>query len=219
MVVVRVRDRSLVVSHPHTVLFADVALTKGDLIAFYQAAAPRLLALARDRPLVLHRYPNGVCAPGFIQHDVNGSPPSWVTRVVVAKKGGTVTHVVGNDEATLVYLANLDCVEIHSWLATRDDLTHPDRMVLDLDPSETTSIEALRATARSLRDALASLGLTAFLMATGSRGYHVVVPLTRHQTFVEVRAVARAGGRRRCRGPRRTDGGARAVAARGTALH
>jgi bifunctional non-homologous end joining protein LigD len=192
MTVVRVEGRSITVAHVDKVLFADVGLTKGDLIDFYRAASPRLLVLLRDRPLVLHRYPDGVSAPGFIQHDVDASPPSWVARVVVAKEGGTVTHVVGNDEATLVYLANLDCVELHPWLATRDDLTHPDRMVLDLDPSAETSIDALRATARALRDALASWGVTPFLMTTGSRGYHVVVPLTRRHTFDEVRAVARA---------------------------
>ncbi len=192
MAVVRVENRSITVAHPDKVLFTDVALTKGDLIDFYRAVAPRLLPLVRDRPLVLHRYPDGVSAPGFIQHDVDASLPSWVTRVVVGKQGGTVTHVVGNDEATLVFLATWDCVELHPWLATRDDLTHPDRMVLDLDPSEETSIDALRATARSLHDALVSLGLRPFLMTTGSRGYHVVVPLLRRRTFDEVRAVARA---------------------------
>ncbi len=192
MTVVRVGGRSITVAHPDKVLFADVALTKGDLIDFYRTVAPRLLPLLRDRPLVLHRYPDGASSPGFIQHDVDASLPSWVARVVVGKQGGTVTHVVGNDEATLVYLANLDCVELHPWLATRDDLTHPDRMVLDLDPSDETSIDSLRATARSLRDVLRSLGLTPFVMTTGSRGYHVVVPLTRRQTFDKVRAVARA---------------------------
>ncbi len=192
MTVVRVGGRSITVAHPDKVLFADVGLTKADLIDFYRSAAPRLLALLRDRPRSLHRYPDGAGAPGFIQHDVDASPPPWVTRVVVGKKGGTVTHVVANDEATLVYLASLDCVELHPWLATRDDLTHPDRMVVDLDPSEETSLDVLRATARSLRDALTSLDLTPFLMTTGSRGYHVVVPLARRQTFDQVRTVARA---------------------------
>jgi bifunctional non-homologous end joining protein LigD len=116
--------------------------------------------------------------------------PAWIKTVTVRKDGGTVRHVVCNDAATLVYLANQACVTPHVWLSRADQLDHPDQMVFDLDPSG-DSFEPVKATAQSLKELLDRLGLPAYLKTTGSRGLHVAVPLKRGEGFDSVRAFAR----------------------------
>ena len=186
----RVGGRSIEISKPDKVLFPADGITKGDLIAYYRRIAERLLPYLRGRPLVLRRYPEGIDGEGFFQKEAPEWFPDWIPRVTVAKEGGVVHHVVCEEEAMLVFLAAQSCIEPHPWLATTDDLAHPDRMVFDLDPSEDSRLDDLRDTARAIRGLLLDLGLTPFLMTSGSRGYHVVIPLARRQTFDEVRALA-----------------------------
>ncbi|MBD0323365.1 MAG: ATP-dependent DNA ligase, partial [Aldersonia sp.] len=118
-----------------------------------------------------------------------------VRRVELPKEGGTVTHVVCDDEATLAYLAGQACITPHVWLSRADRLQYPDRLVFDLDPSG-SDFAAVRATARALQELLDELGLVPFVQTTGSRGLHVVVPLERSADFDEVRDFARAAADR-----------------------
>ena len=104
--------------------------------------------------------------------------PEWIRRVTVKKVGGTVTHVVCNDTATLVYLANQACITPHIFLSRVDKLDYPDQMVFDLDP-QGEDFELVRSTARDFKQLLDDLELPAFLKTTGSRGLHIVVPLQR----------------------------------------
>jgi bifunctional non-homologous end joining protein LigD len=186
----RVGGRSIEISKPDKLLFPAEGITTGDLIAYYRRIAERLLPYLRGRPLVLRRYPEGIEGEGFFQKEAPEWFPDWIPRVTVAKEDGVVHHLVCEEEATLVFLAAQSCIELHPWLATIDDLAHPDRMVFDLDPSEDSSLEDLRGTARDLRGHLLDLGLTPFLMTSGSRGYHVAIPLVRREAFDEVRALA-----------------------------
>jgi bifunctional non-homologous end joining protein LigD len=142
------------------------------------------------RPLNLERYPDGIAGPRIIQQRAGTHFPDWIERVTVPKKGGTVTHVVASDAATLVYLADQACITLHAWLSRVDRLDRPDRMIFDLDPSE-DAISDLRGPARDVGELLRELGLEPFAMATGSRGYHVVVPLQRRMGFDDVRRFAR----------------------------
>ena len=114
--------------------------------------------------------------------------PDWINRVTVPKVGGTVTHVVCDDAATLVYITNQGCITPHVWLSRLPDLELPDRMVIDLDPGDGGVADA-RFAAHLARELLTEAGLVPYLMATGSRGYHVVVPLRPQADFEEVRAV------------------------------
>jgi bifunctional non-homologous end joining protein LigD len=110
--------------------------------------------------------------------------------VAVPSRGGTVEHVVASDAATLVYLADQACITLHPWLSRADRLDRPDRMIFDLDPSGEAPDE-VRTAATELGALLRELGLEPFAMATGSRGYHVVVPLRRRADFQTVRGFAR----------------------------
>src|SRR5688572_32259369 len=115
--------------------------------------------------------------------------PEWIDRVTVPMGGGRVTHVVANEAASLVYIANQGCITPHVWLSRVDSLDKPDRLIIDLDPGDGGVADA-RFAAHLARERLTDAGLVPYLMATGSRGYHVVVPLKPLLGFDEVRAVA-----------------------------
>jgi bifunctional non-homologous end joining protein LigD len=144
----------------------------------------------RDRPLALQAYPQGIEGDGFFMKSVPGYFPSWVKRVTVPKKGGTITHVLAQDAATLVYLAGQNVVTVHTWLSRADKPYQPDRLTLDFDPSG-GGFSEVRAAARAAGDRLRDLGLSPYAMTTGSRGIHVVCPLRRGPGFDEVHAYAR----------------------------
>ncbi len=188
--VVRVDKREIEISRPEKVLFPDDGITKGELIEYYARIAPWMLPHLRDRPLTLERYPNGIHTKRFFQKEVSSYFPEWIQRVTMEKVGGKVTHVVCNDTATLVYLANQACVTPHIFLSRLDKVHHPDQLVFDLDP-QGDDFEVVRSTARAFKQLLDELGLPAFLKTTGSRGLHVVVPLQRREDYEPVRNFAR----------------------------
>jgi bifunctional non-homologous end joining protein LigD len=143
----------------------------------------------RDRRLTMQRWPENIDGEAVFQKNMPKYFPEWIDRVTVAKKDGTVTHVVGNNAATLVYLANQNCLTPHVGLARNDRLDQPDQLVFDLDPWE-DDFELVRSVAWTVREVLDSLGLASFAKTTGSRGLHVVVPLKRTATFGRVHSFA-----------------------------
>jgi bifunctional non-homologous end joining protein LigD len=149
-----------------------------------------MLPQLRDRPLNLERFPSGIGKPGFFQQEMPKQAPDWLGSVSVRKEGGRVRHVVASGAAALVYLANQSCVTLHAWLSRRDRLEHPDQLIFDLDPPDQRPRD-VAAAARALGRLLRELGLTPFIKTTGSRGYHVLVPLDRRQTYDVVREFAR----------------------------
>ena len=188
--VIRVDGHEIEISRPEKVLFPDDGITKGELIEYYARIAPRMLPHLCDRPLTLERYPNGIATKRFFQKEVSSYFPDWIRRATVKKVGGSVTHVVCNDTATLVYLANQACITPHIFLSKVDKIDQPDQMVFDLDP-QGEDFELVRSTARAFKQLLDELELPAFLKTTGSRGLHIVVPLQRRETYDTVRDFAR----------------------------
>ncbi|WP_425827751.1 non-homologous end-joining DNA ligase [Streptomyces fractus] len=182
-------SRTVNVRRPDKVLLPD-GITKNDLADYYRAAAPFMLPHLRGRPLMLERHPDGVDGPRFMQKDTPDHYPDWIHRAEVPKEGGTVTHTVCDDTATLIFLVDQAALTLHRWLSRADDIDHPDRLVFDLDPSG-DDFETVREAARLLHGTLDDLGLPSAPMTTGSRGVHVVVPLDRSQDFDEVRDFAR----------------------------
>ncbi|MFZ3567209.1 non-homologous end-joining DNA ligase [Streptomyces sp. BH097] len=177
------------VRRPDKVLLPD-GITKKDLADYYRAIAPFALPHLRGRPLMLERHPDGLDGPRFMQKDTPDHYPDWIHRAEVPKEGGTVTHTVCDDTATLIFLVDQAALTLHRWLSRADDIDHPDRLVLDLDPA-TDDFETVREAARLTHAMLDDLGLPSAPMTTGSRGVHVVVPLDRGQDFDEVRDFAR----------------------------
>jgi bifunctional non-homologous end joining protein LigD len=177
------------ITHADRALFPD-GTTKGELADYYRAVAATMLPHLRGRPLMLQRFPRGIDQAGFYQKDVDDQLPSWIRTVEVEKQGGVVRHAVCDDEASLLYLVNLDCVTFHTWLSLAAQPQCPDRMIFDLDPT-VDDFAAVRDAALALRELLDELELTSFVQTTGSRGLHVVIPLDGADEFSTVRAIAR----------------------------
>ena len=190
---VRAGRRSVEIRRPGKVLFAggrDAArYTKGDLVDYHRAVAPFMLPHLRGRPLMLDRRPDGVGGPAFMQKNTPDGYPDWITRAEVGKEGGTVTHTVCDDTATLLYLVGQASITLHRWQSRTARIDRPDRLVFDLDPAG-DDFETVREAARLLRGLLDELELPSAPMTTGSRGLHVIVPLSATQDFDEVRAFA-----------------------------
>ena len=186
----RAGRRDVPLSHPGKVLFPADGITKADLAAHYRDVAPLMVPHVRGRPVSLQRFNNGIEAGGFFQKNVAKGRPDWVKSVRVGKRGGSLVHVLANDAATLVWLANQNCITPHVWTARADRLERPDRMVFDLDPDSDDDFALVRRTARELGALLREAGVEPFAMTTGSRGIHVVVALRRRHGFDTVRDAA-----------------------------
>jgi bifunctional non-homologous end joining protein LigD len=165
-----------VITHPEKILFPDDGITKGELASYYERMAPLLLPHLRGRPLTMERYPQGIGRKGFWQKDVSKGFPDWLTRVEVPKKDGVVHHAIITDVRSLLWVTNQNTITQHVWASRVPDLYSPDLCVFDLDPS-TGDEDELRAAALGLRDLLAELKLAAWIKTSGSKGYHIVVPL------------------------------------------
>jgi len=193
---VRAGRRQVRITHPEKVLFPDDGITKADLAAYYAAVAPMMAPHVRGRPLNLWRWNAGIARERIVQQEIPRGAPDWVRRVSVSRRrGGTVCHAVGGEAATLVWLANQNCITPHAWSSRADRPDRPDRLVFDLDPPDEDADEhfcAIRAGALELGALLRELGLTPFAMTSGSRGLHVVAPLRRRAHADEAREVAGA---------------------------
>lgn len=187
-----IEGHDIELTHLDKVYFPESGITKRDVLNYYQRVAPYMLPHIRDRALTLHRFPEGIKGEDFYQQNIPDHFPEWITRVETKKEGGTVTHVVCNDTATLVYIAHHGFVIPHVWLSRTDQLEYPDRMVIDLDPPDKReNAEALRTTSLMVRDVLQDLGLASYVATTGSSGYHIYVPVKRELKFDDVRDFAR----------------------------
>lgn len=188
---IKVGRRWLEISRPGKPMFPS-GETKGDLVHYYAEVAEALVRHARERPIAMQRFPDGIAGEGFFQRAAADYYPDWVRTVTVPKRGGGLEEVIIGDAATLVYLANQACVTPHLWLSRADHLDRPDRMIFDFDPSGGTFADILHA-ARTCGELLREKKLEPFAMVTGSRGIHVTVPLRRSSAtgFDRVRAFAR----------------------------
>ncbi|MFE1770870.1 non-homologous end-joining DNA ligase [Streptomyces sp. NPDC059008] len=187
---VRAGRRTVRIHRPDKVLFPADDLTKADVVGYYRQVAAAMLPQLRGRPLMLERLPEGLDGPHFMQKDTPDHYPDWIRRTEVAKEGGTVTHPVCDDKATLLFLADQACLTLHRWLSRAGRPHHPDRLVFDLDPPG-ADFEPVREAARAVVGLLDELGLPTALMTTGSRGLHVIVPLDGRGDFDTVRGFAR----------------------------
>jgi bifunctional non-homologous end joining protein LigD len=179
-------------SHLDKVFFPDDGITKGDLVEYYRQMAPRIIPFTRDRPLVMHRFPEGIAGPRIVQQNVPRYFPDWVTRVEVIKQGGTLRHVLADRPATLVYLANQGFIEFHVFLSRAGALDQPDQVVFDLDPPDQEGFALACRVAVDLRELLTGeLELTSYVKTTGGKGLHVHVPIPPQEDFDTVRGFAR----------------------------
>ena len=188
---VKVSGITVELSNTGKTLFPDDQVTKGDLIGYYRDIGARMLPYLRDRPLSMERYPDGITGERIVQKNVPRYFPDWIARTRVKKQGGTLVQVICDRPATLVYLANQACIEMHAFLSRTGALDRADQLIFDLDPPDDHRFDQVKHLALGLRDLLDELGLTAFVKTTGGRGLHVHVPLDARDDFDTVRRFAR----------------------------
>jgi bifunctional non-homologous end joining protein LigD len=190
-----VDGHKITVTHPDKVLFPADGITKGELAEYDEWIAPRMIPHVRDRPLHMNRYPGGIQWNPIQQKRVPDSFPAWIERATVDMKGGTITHALINNAATLVYLAQYNVVTVHVWLSRIQAITQPDMVMFDLDPAD-DDFGLVRKTALTLKVLLEELKLVPFVKVTGSRGLHVIAPITVGPSFEEVHLFADAVAQR-----------------------
>ena len=183
------------ISHPEKVLFPDDGITKGELASYYARVAPVMLPHIRRRPVTMERYHQGIGAPGFFQKDVSKGFPEWLKRVEVPKNEGTVNHPIVTDTRSLLWLANQNSITIHVWPSRAPSLYKPDICVFDLDPSQNDQLDGLCRAALNLRALLKELGLPSWIKTTGSKGFHIAVPLDAKADFSTVARFAHRVGK------------------------
>jgi DNA polymerase LigD, polymerase domain len=153
-------------------------ITKGQLIDYYISVTDFILPHLKDRPLSLHRFPNGITGMSFYQKDMDVKTiPSWLKTVsfLAESTGKEVDYLLCNDAATLLYMVNLGCIEVNPWLSRISKPEHPDNIVIDLDP-EGIPFSAVVETAQCVHEILDKYGINSYCKTSGSRGLHIFIP-------------------------------------------
>lgn len=189
---IKIGRHTIEISNQDKVFFPEDTITKGDLINYYAQVASVMIPYTKKRPISMQRFPHGIQAEGFYQKDASDYFPQWITIEPIKKQDNDiVNYVVINNAATLVYLANQACITPHIWLSRHDKLRNPDKMIFDLDPAEKTNFADVQWASQQLRSLLEDeLHLSTFVMTTGSRGAHIVIPIKRLHDFDYVRTFA-----------------------------
>jgi DNA ligase D-like protein (predicted polymerase) len=191
--IIAIAGREVAVSNPRKILFPEAGHTKLDLARYYMAVAGGALQGAGGRPNVLVRYPNGVGGEFFYQKRAPESRPPWLDAVELSfPSGRTAVEIVPRDAASLVWMANLACLELHPHPVRADDLDHPDELRVDLDPVPGVPWSQIQAVAALVYAVLTDVGLVGWPKTSGSRGMHVFVRIERRWTFDQVRRAALA---------------------------
>ncbi len=188
----KVGRHSIDVSNLDKVFFPDDGYTKGDIIDYYDSVAEAILNHTADYGVSMHRFPDGINGKSFYNKNAMDYFPEWITTVKFPKReGGSFRAPVIDSQAALIYLANQAVLTPHLYLSRTNDLETPDKMIYDLDPPEDTEdYSALRRAALDIRDVLGELDLQAWIQTTGSKGFHLVVPLKQDMIFDDVRSFA-----------------------------
>jgi bifunctional non-homologous end joining protein LigD len=174
---VKVGGKTLRLSNLDKVLYPEVGFAKGQVIDYYSRIAPALLPHLKDHPLTLKRYPNGVDDKYFYEKQSPSHRPDWVKTVAVPARGRTIDFTLANDLPTLVWLANLADLELHTSLSKARKIDRPTALAFDLDPGPPATIVECSQVALWLREIFKDLKLESFPKTSGSKGMQLYVPL------------------------------------------
>jgi bifunctional non-homologous end joining protein LigD len=190
---VRIGGQEVKLTNTDKVFFPRLGLTKGDLIQYYVDVADCVLHHVRRRPMQMKRYPDGVERFFFYQKRVPSPHPDWLDTVHIRfPSGRTADFPVVADAAGLAWIANLGCIELHTWHSRVDDVERPDYLLIDLDPSEGNPWSHVREIALVVKEVMDELGLTSFPKTSGATGLHVLAPIRPELAFPHVRDFAKA---------------------------
>ena len=176
------------VTHPEKIFWPKEGYTKGDVIAYYDEMAEYILPYIKDRPESMRRTPDGIVKEGFFQKNVAGMVPDWAQTEKIHSDSTKedIEYLICNDKETLIYMANLGCIEINPWSSRLGTLDNPDYIIFDLDPNKTT-IKNLVTTAKKVKEILDSLNIKGYLKTSGGKGLHVFIPIKPKYTYEQSR--------------------------------
>ncbi|HEV7781274.1 MAG TPA: non-homologous end-joining DNA ligase [Chitinophagaceae bacterium] len=189
----RVGKQVLTISNREKIFWPEEGYTKGDVINYYDAIAEFILPHLKGRPLSLKRNPNGIRDAGFYHKDAGENAPSFVEVFKVKSESNNkiIDYIVCNNKATLLYLANLGCIEMNPWNSTVKKPTHPTWMVIDIDPSPKNTFTEVVDTALATKEVLEKAGAKCYCKTSGASGLHVYVPLKNRYEYPIVRDFAK----------------------------
>jgi bifunctional non-homologous end joining protein LigD len=181
------------VTHPDKLLWPKAGITKAQYMQYLAQVAPYMLPYLRRRPLTMIRYPDGVDGHSFYQKDCPAGKPEWVTTAAIwsADRKAEIHYVLVDSVATLLWLANLGCLELHVGFATVDLPEEPTHVAFDLDPS-VPGFESVRQVALQLHQLLQRLGLPCVAKTSGATGLQVFIPLAPGHRFADTRVFTKA---------------------------
>jgi bifunctional non-homologous end joining protein LigD len=191
---IRRGNRKLKLSNLDKPFWPDEGITKGDLLAYYQAVASVLVPHLKDRPFTMRRYPDGAYGKAFFQKDAPKGMPDWIptARIQVTSRDTPrqrrwIQAPLVNDELALLWMVNMGCIDMNAWYSRVDKLDRPDFVLFDLDPSPDVGFEETVQVGLYVKEALDALGLASFPKTSSADGMHVLVPIERRHTYDDTR--------------------------------
>lgn len=180
-------NRTIELSNPKKIMYPKENFTKTDIVNYYDKISGYMLPYIKNRPLVMHRFPDGIKGKEFYQKEVPDYFPKWIKRKKVKLvKGGSEPLMIASKKADLIYLASQACLVPHIWLSTANKPKYPNKIVLDLDPPD-GDFNKVKFAAFKIKDVFESNKFTPYVMTTGSKGLHVIVPIKQNHRFDKVR--------------------------------
>lgn len=180
------------ISNPDKVYWPDENISKGELIRYYQMIAPYMIPYLKDRPMSLKRNPNGLKDEGFFQKDAGELAPSWMktAKVYSESTDKDIHYLLCNDAASLVFIANLGCIEMNPWNSRVGKLDKPDYLVMDIDPSDKNDFDDCVDAAKVIKEILDSVKVPGYCKTSGASGLHVYIPLHAKYEYERVKDFA-----------------------------
>jgi bifunctional non-homologous end joining protein LigD len=179
-------------THLSKVYWPEDGVTKRDMFNYYYQVAEYILPYLKDRPMSLNRFPNGIHGPSFYQKDIKGKAPEWITKTFpyTTSEGEHKEYLVGSDEAYLLWMASLGCIEMNPWFSRVQSPDNPDYCVIDLDPDKNTFDQVVEA-ALEVKKVLDAVDVPSFCKTSGSTGMHIYIPLDAKYTYEQSQMFAR----------------------------
>ena len=180
---------SVPISNLEKIYWPESGLRKYDLIDYYLQISDAILPFLKNRPQNLHRHPNGILEEGFYQKDTAGIFPHWLESAKIFSRHNNreIEYILCQNEASLIYMANLGCIEINPWNSRVENLLHPDFTVIDIDPSEKTTFEQVIEVTQAAKEVLDKAKIVGYPKTSGSSGIHIYIPLGARYTYDEAR--------------------------------
>lgn len=187
------KNEQVELSNLDKVFWPEEGITKGDLLNYYQHIAPYILPYLKNRPLSLKRNPNGIKDEGFYQKDAAEIAPDWIkTAEIYAESAEKIVHyLVCNNIKSLLFIANLGCIEMNPWNSIVSKQDYPDYLVIDIDPSAKNSFDEVIDVALAVKEVLDKAGITGCCKTSGATGLHVYIPCNKKYNYEEVRSFAK----------------------------